>query len=77
VTQEDNGVPKTNHIMQIRVEHTLWKKFKRYCAHNDATPSEIVREFMRAMIREERGLSKTLDQAQASLDSAIYTDVKA
>lgn len=68
---------KTNHIMQIRVEQTLWKRFKSCCARNDATPSEIVREFMRAMVREERGLSKALDQAEADLNSAIYTDVGA
>ena len=68
---------KTNHIMQIRVEQTLWKRFKSCCARNDATPSEIVREFMRAMVREERGLSKALDDAQADLDSAIYTDINA
>ena len=48
---------KKAHIMQIRVEWSLWKRFKSCCNRNDATPSEVVREFMRAMVREERGLS--------------------
>lgn len=71
MTQADNGVPKTNHIMQIRVEPMLWEHFKSCCADNNVTPSEIVREFMRTTIREERGLLKALDKAQADLDAAV------
>ena len=68
---------KKAHIMQIRVEQALWKRFKGSCLRNDARRSEVVREFMRAMVREERGLSKTLDEAQRALEEHTYTDVGA
>ena len=68
---------KKAHIMQIRVDMPLWKRFKSCCTRNDATPSEVVREIMRAMIREERGLSKALDEAQRDLEEHTYTDVGA
>jgi len=71
----EEGV-KQNHIMQIRVDMPLWKRFRAVCLRNDTTPSEMVREFMRAMVREEQTIAAGLDAAEEDLKKQIsYTDV--
>ena len=54
-----------SHTMQIRVPRRLWDRFRSTCTHHDATPSEVIREFMRAIVREEQEVSDALSQVEA------------
>jgi hypothetical protein len=40
------------HALQLRVEMKLWNRFKMACIDNDAKPGEVLRDVMRAMVRE-------------------------
>ena len=67
--QRDNET-KT-HIMQIRIPHRLWKKFQGLCSQSDATPSEVVREMIRSVVRESRNLDDMLEEREQEIRSRI------
>lgn len=42
-------------IRPIRVPDKLWEEFREWCRQNDATASQVVREFMEDLASEIRG----------------------
>ena len=42
----------TYHAFQVRVKIKLWNAFTQMCIDNCAKPGEVVRDVMRAMVRE-------------------------
>ena len=42
----------TYHSFQLRVDMKLWNGFTQMCIDNCAKPGEVVRDVMRAMVRE-------------------------
>tara|TARA_R100000808_G_C2149817_1_gene158360 strand:- start:1294 stop:1578 length:285 start_codon:yes stop_codon:yes gene_type:complete len=67
--QRDNE--SKTHIMQVRIPHRLWKKFQDLCAQSDATPSEVVREMIRSVVRESRNLDEMLEEREQAVRSRM------
>ena len=67
--QRDNE--SKTHIMQIRIPHRLWKKFQDLCSQSDATPSEVVREMIRSVVRESRNLDEMLEEREQAVRSRM------
>ena len=42
----------TYHAFQVRVDTKLWNAFSQMCIENCAKPGEVIRDVMRAMVRE-------------------------
>ena len=55
------------HIMQIRIPRRLWKNFQDLCSESDATPSEVVREMIRNVVRESRNLDETFGESEQTV----------
>lgn len=54
------------HILQVRVPKVLWERFSHVCRYNNASNSEVIREFLRAMVKEHRDLMATLKGSQTT-----------
>jgi len=52
------------HIMQIRVPTRMFNEFKVVCSLNDCTLSEVIREFISGILREEKHGLETLNQIE-------------
>jgi hypothetical protein len=55
------------HIMQIRIPRRLWKNFQDLCSQSDATPSEVVREMIRNVVRESRNFDETFGESEQAV----------
>tara|TARA_R100000808_G_scaffold3464_2_gene12325 strand:- start:6468 stop:6764 length:297 start_codon:yes stop_codon:yes gene_type:complete len=65
-----DGEDKT-HIMQIRMPRRLWTNFQSLCKQSDATPSEVVREMIRSVVRESRNLDEMLNEHEQNIRSRM------
>ncbi len=59
-----------SHTMQIRVPKRLWERFKHVCNEVDTTPSESIREFMRAVTRESVEHKSAMDHIDTEIREA-------
>ena len=65
-----NGETK-GHTLQVRVPLRLWHKFRAACRRNDATPSEVLRDMMRTMVREEADIRRVLDRMEKEVRDSL------
>jgi hypothetical protein len=67
-----NGEVK-GHTIQVRVPMRLWQKFRAACRRNDSTPSEVLRDMMRTMVKEEPDVRRALDRMEQEVRASLGT----